>query len=389
MIRLSSITTSFSSQPMFEILSYVQELERQGKKILRFELGEPDFETPEHISTAAINAIKQGDTKYAPSGGTYKFKKVIQGATLKSRGFSPSTSQILITPGANSIIYLALKCLLENNDEVILPDPGFPTYFSAINALGGVARTLKLNPALNFSFNVGDLKKLINNRTRAIILNSPGNPTGQHISSELMKYVYELAYENNLLLISDEIYSRLYYGEDAFASPSIFDKCQSNTLVLNGFSKAFSMTGWRLGVAIGPENLITAMESLVSTIVSCVPPFVQVAGMEAISGDQSATLQMTAAYKRRAELLVAGLNNIKGIECSMPMGAIYVFPCITGTGLSSAEFSKRLLESCNISVTPGHFFGSNGEGYVRFSVVTNESDIELALTRMIKEFGLK
>ena len=285
----------------------------------------------------------------------YNFKAVIREATLKSRGFEPSNEQILVTPGANSIIYLALKCVLELGDEVIVPNPGFPTYFSAISALGGVAKMLDLNPHNRFSFKIQDLQKLVNERTRAIILNSPSNPTGQVITEHLMREIYEVASENNILLISDEIYSRLYYSKDSFASPSVFDQCESNTLILNGFSKAFSMTGWRLGVAIGPTQLISPMENLVSTIVSCVPPFIQAAGMEAITGNQEPALEMAAAYKRRAELLANGLNKINGINCPVPNGAIYVFPCISGTGLSSSAFCKRLLENCKISATPGYF----------------------------------
>mgnify|MGYP001114832458 CR=1 FL=1 len=389
MVRLASVAQSFESQPMFEILSRVQELERSGEKILRFELGEPDFQTPAHISEAAVAAIYAGNTKYAPSGGMYDLKVAVREATLKSRGFAPSHEQILITPGANSIIYLALKCVLEHGDEVIVPNPGFPTYFSAICSLGGVAKWLDLNPNKNFSFEIEDLERLITAKTRAIIVNSPSNPTGQVITDELMREISEVARQHDILLISDEIYSRLNFHQGGFKSPSAFDQCKSNTLILNGFSKAFSMTGWRLGVAIGPEKLIRPMESLVSSIVSCVPPFVQVAGIAAITGNQEPALEMARVYKRRAELLANGLNKINGINCMMPNGAIYVFPCISGTGLNSSAFCNRLLSKCKISATPGHFFGSNGEGFVRFSVVTSETDIELALARMETEFGLK
>ncbi|MDA7561689.1 pyridoxal phosphate-dependent aminotransferase [Alphaproteobacteria bacterium] len=389
MINLCAQAASFSSQPMFQILSRVQQHERLGKRVLRFELGEPDFQTPKHIKQAAIDAISNGDTKYAPSGGLFEFKEAVIGTTLKSRGFSPSHGQILITPGANSIIYFALKCVIEPGDEVVVPDPGFPTYFSAINALGGVAIPIALRPDLQFSFAVEDLKKLVTPRTRAIILNSPGNPTGQQIPLHLMQQAYDLAKKHNILLISDEIYSRLSYGNSEFSSPSLFDECKENVLILNGFSKAFSMTGWRIGVAIGPDNLISAMESLVSTIVSCVPPFIQRAGIQAILGDQTENTAMRREYHNRAKLLVKGLNNIKGIECCMPSGAIYAFPSISGTGLTSAEFCDRLLEKCMISATPGHFFGANGEGYVRFSTVTCEADINLAIKRMTEEFGAK
>jgi aspartate aminotransferase len=389
MLKFSSLCQNFSSQPMFEILSNVQALERSGARVLHFEIGEPDFPTPENITQAAIDALSEGHTKYAPSGGIFEFKEVIQRTTKSTRGFIPSKEQILVTPGANAIIFLALKCVLETGDEVIVPDPGFPTYYSAIKALGGIVRPLKLNPKKSFSFVKEDLEGLVNERTRAILLNSPSNPTGQVLPSDLITDVFSIATKHKLLLISDEIYSRIIFSSEGFNSPSKHDECKTNTLILNGFSKAFSMTGWRLGAAIGPESLIKYMENLTSTIVSCVPPFIQMAGIEAIEGDQQSILKMVEAYRRRAQLFTEGLNKIDGINCEMPKGSIYCFPHITGTGLTSEDFCKKLLETCKIAATPGTCFGENGEGFVRFSFVNSEKQIKEALVLMTKEFGLK
>ena len=389
MINFSTVSDHITSQPMFEILSRVQELERTGQEILHFELGEPDFSTPDNIKAAAINAINGDQTKYAPSGGLHEFKEVVQETTLKSRGFKPELNQILITPGANSIIYFALKCVINPGDEIIVPDPGFPTYYSAIHALGGIPKPLKLNENDDFSFSHESLEQLITHQTKAIILNSPSNPTGQTLSSNLVKKVYEISAKNNILLISDEIYARVIFDDTKFASPSTYDECKGNTLILNGFSKAFSMTGWRLGVAIGPENLIQKMTNLTSTIASCVPPFIQIAGIAAVTGDQRAVKHMVKTYHERSKILVNGLNSVKGISCLMPKGAIYAFPNITGTGMNSAQFSELLLRKCNIAVTPGHCFGANGEGYVRFSTVNGDNTIREALRRITDLFGTK
>lgn len=388
-MKFSTSSKTFSEQPMFKILSKVQAMERNGREILHFELGEPDFATPQNIKEAAIEAIKYGDTKYAPASGIFDFKEVVRKATAHSRGFVPGLEQILVTPGANSIIYLALKCVLDPGDEVIVPDPGFPTYFSAVASLGGNVRPLKLDPNLDFGFKKETLLSLMNEKTRAIILNSPGNPTGQVLENDLIKYVYEISNENNILLISDEIYSRLTFSNSRFFSPSFFDHCLTNTLVLNGFSKAFSMTGWRLGTAIGPGHLIEKMTNLNSTIVSCVPPFIQRAGLEAITGDQTIVDDMIKQYKRRAILLSSGLNEVSGVKCRSPSGAIYVFADVRDTGLDSTSFCDLILDKCGIAATPGICFGANGEGFVRFSIVSNEENIRSVIRNLKLTFGQK
>jgi len=386
-VKLAKIASEIEGQPMFKILSQVQKLEREGKNIIHFELGEPDFNTPKNIIDSCVKALTDGNTHYAPSSGLHEFKVSVQNTTEISRKFKPDLNQILVTPGANSIIYLALKCLIDEGDEVLVPNPGFPTYFSAIKACGGIPVSIPLLEELSFAFRPEDIIKKITKKTKAIILNSPSNPTGGIINKNMIKQAYEVACENNLLLISDEIYSRMMFDDNDFFSPSMYDHCKENTLIFNGFSKAFAMTGWRLGVAIGPEKIIEKMALLTSTIVSCVPPFIQLAGVEAIEGPQKEVNKMLKEYENRAKILVQGLNEIKGIYCTMPKGAIYVFANIKGTGLSSEEFCKSALDYCNVAITPGNFFGSYGEGYVRFSIVSGVNNIHNALKHLKDYFN--
>ena len=382
---LSDIVKQLEGQPMFQILNQVQKLERAGKDILHFELGEPDFDTPKNISEVACNAIKNGDTHYTNSTGLYEFKEVIQEATLKTRRFKPEISQILITPGANSIIYFVIKCIVNPDEEVIVPNPGFPTYFSAIKACGGKIKSVPLYEKNSFRLDPKDLEKAISKKTRLIIINSPSNPTGSLLHTEDIKMIYEIAEKYNLYLLSDEIYARLVFHEDyEFSSPSFFDKCRKRTIIINGFSKAYAMTGWRLGVAIGPSFLIDKMGLLLETIVSCVPPFIQRAGIEAITGEQSAILKMKEEYANRREIFVDGLNSIAGIKCLLPSGAIYVFANITRTNMSSIEFANFILDKAGVALLPGDCFGEYGKGFVRLCYVNSIKNIELAIERIKK-----
>jgi len=378
-MNLSKLGESMAGQPMFEILERAQELERSGRKIYHFELGEPDFDTPSNIAEAAIEAIKSGQTHYTPSTGLYELKVAAAQATARSRGFLPSIDQILVTPGANSIIYLAIKCVVNPGEEVIVPNPGFPTYFSAIEACGAKAVGVQLKQENGFSIRPEDIEKAITSKTRMLILNSPSNPTGGVISQEHLISIAKLCEKYDICLLSDEIYGRLVYSDNVFYSPGSYDKCLNRTIIINGFSKAFAMTGWRLGVAIGPEHIIRKMGSLVSTIVSCVPPFVQIAGVEAINGSQDKPDYIKKEFEKRISFLVEGLNQLPGVACREPKGAIYAFADITNSGMSSREFAEFSLEKAGVAVTPGHFFGSYGEGFVRLSAVQNIDVIGEAL----------
>ena len=382
-LSLSKAAYNIEGQPMFKVLERVQKLEQQGEHIIHFEIGDPDFDTPNHIIEAAYSSLKKGETHYTNSMGLFEFREIVSKATAFSRGFSPSVAQILITPGANVIIYLAVKCLVNPGEEVIVPDPGFPTYYSVLKFCDIFPVRVPLKEENKFRMNPEDVRKAITPKTKLIIINSPNNPTGSMMTPEEMDEIYNIAEKNNIYLLSDEIYSRMIYDENAkFYSPSMNDFCQKRTIIANGFSKAFAMTGWRLGVAIGPENIIEKMGLLVQTLVSCTPPFIQRAGIAAIEGDQTEIRRMMEIYKERRDVLVEGLNNIPGITCLKNEGAFYVFPNITKTGMSSEDFANFILENAKVAILPGTNFGKYGEGYVRLTYATSIENIKIGVERI-------
>ena len=380
--NLSDMALRSRGQPMFDILQQAQALERSGKDILHFELGDPDFDTPKNITQSACDALLDGETHYAPSMGIFEFREAIANTTLSSRGFKPNLNQVLVTPGGNPIIFLTIACATNPGDEVIVPDPGFPSYFSSIDICGAKAVRVPLREENSFQLKPEDVFKAVTDSTKLIILNSPSNPTGACMSKDEIDEIAKFAIENDIYLLSDEIYARLVFGENIFHSPSIHDECKKNVIVLNGFSKAFAMTGWRLGVAVGPEHIIDKMNLMLNTIVSCVPPFIQIAGIEAIFGDQKELLAMKQEYINRMEYFVEGLNSINGISCIKPKGAMYAFPNIKGTGLSSNDFAKKCLDEAEVALLPGNCFGLFGEGYARVSFVNSKSVIKRAIERL-------
>lgn len=385
MKHLSRAALNVEGQPMFRMLDKVQKQERAGCRILHFELGEPNFDTPPNIVEAACHALKNGDTHYTSSMGVYAFREVVQQATQVSRGFKPDIEQILVTPGANAIIYLAVSCLVDPGEEVIVPDPGFSTYYSAIRYCGATPVSVPLHESNQFRLNPDDLRKRITSKTRLIIINSPSNPTGGVMTPEEIDEVARIAEEHDIYLLSDEIYARMVFqGGSRFHTPALRDKCRERTIIINGFSKAFAMTGWRLGVAIGPKEVIEKMGLVVQTIVSCVPPFIQQAGIEAIRGDQAAIAAMLSDYQRRRDVLVAGLNDIPGIRCVRPEGALYAFPNISATGMNSEQFADFALDKAGVALLPGNNFGASGAGYVRLCYVNTLENIERAIGQLAR-----
>jgi len=383
MIKLSKSAYKIDGQPMFKVLDKVQRLEREGRNILHFELGEPDFDTPRNIVDACIDALNAGDTHYTNSMGLFELRESVAETTFKSRGFKPDVNQILITPGANAIIYFAIRCLVDADEEVIVPDPGFPTYFSAIKFCGAKAVRVALKEENQHRLMAKDVKQLITDKTRLVIINSPSNPTGAMTSQKEMREIYKMCNDKGIFILSDEIYSRLVFEDsDEFFSPSMLDFCKENVVVLNGFSKAFAMTGWRIGVAIGPEHLIEKMGLLVQTINSCVSPFVQRAAIEAINGDQSDVQSMKDTYSKRRTILVDGLNSIEGIRCSMPQGSIYAFANVSGTGMTGEEFSDFALERAGVALLPGSSFGQYAGNFVRVCYVNSTDNINLAIKQI-------
>ena len=383
--RLYKAALNLQGQPMFKILSRIKELERQGYNIIHFEIGDPDFFTPNNIIKATKDALDAGLTHYTSSMGDFDFRKLIAENNMYSRGFNPSVDQVLVTPGANILIYYAVRCLVDPGDEVIVQNPCFPTYLSVFRFCGVRPVFVPLYEENDFRMNPYDLEERITSKTRLIILNSPHNPTGAIMKPDELKKVAEIAKKHNVYLYLDEIYSRLNYGETPFYSPSILDGCKEYMIVANGFSKAFAMTGYRLGVCIGPVDVISKMGLLLETTSSCVPMFIQKAGVEAIKGDQSQVNNMMKTYKKRRDILVEGLNSIRGISCICPGGAFYVFPNIKKTGLQSDEFVLRLLEEAGVGACSGEDFGSEGKGHIRLCYAISEERIIEGIRR-IREF---
>ena len=387
MKKLSELSNRIDGQPMFKLLDKVKKLELEGKNIIHFEIGDPDFETPENISDAGINAIKNGFTHYVSSFGLTEFRHKICETTEKSRGFKPNLDQVLVTPGANIAIFYAISCVANPGEEVIVPDPGFPTYYSTIKMCNVKAIRVPLLESNKFRMNPKDIEDSITEKTRMIIINSPQNPTGSVMTDDEIKMTYEIAQKYDLYLYSDEIYARMVYKDSVFNSPSVYDKCKERTIISNGFSKAFAMTGWRLGAVIGPSNVIEKMRLLLETTSSCVPPFIQKAGIEAIEGDQTLQKNMYLEYEKRRDLIVNGINSITGLDCISPGGAFYVFVNIKKTGMTSESFCDYILEDSGVAILPGTSFGEFGEGFVRICYAVDQDEIKNALERIKKSIS--
>ncbi len=381
-VKLSSGALSLQGQPMFKLIDKARLLENMGVDVIHLEIGDPDFDTPSNISQAAISAIQSGDTHYVSSWGIPELISAAQRATLRSRGFFPEEKQVLVTPGANIGIFYAIFCVAEPGDEILVPDPGFPTYLSALAMCGVKPVQYELDSRNNFGLDISSLESQITSKTRMIILTSPNNPSGTILTRNELRAVYDLAEKHDLMIYSDEIYSRMVYEKEDFYSVSEIDRCSNRVILANGFSKAFAMTGWRLGVLVAPKPLAEKMMLLLQTTSSCVSPFIQRAGVEAILGVQSEIESMMASYSRRRDLLVEGLNSIPGLVCTSPKGAFYAFADITSFGISSVEFADRVLEEYGVALLPGSDFGPNGEGFVRFSFASSENRLEDAIRRL-------
>lgn len=380
--NLSKAAHRLSGQPMFQILSEIKEMERTGIKVTHFEIGDPDFKTPDNIINEAKSALDNGFTHYSDAVGEYDFRKAICETGFFSSGFTPDVQQVLIAPGANMLIYYAVRCLVDEGEEVIIPDPSFSTYQSVLDFCNVKTIKVPLYEKNGFCLKAEDIEQRITSKTKLIIINSPHNPTGAVMEPAEMKKIGLMCLEKGIYLYCDEIYSYLYYGEKNLYSPSILDCCKERMIIATGFSKAFAMTGWRLGVAIAPQEVIKKMGLLLETTSSCVPAFIQRAGIEAITNGHCALNQMVSAYKTRRDVLVKGLNNIDGIDCVMPEGAFYVFPSIKKFGLTSRSFAQQLLRKKQVGVCPGSDFGKCGEGYIRLCYATSLESIRQGLNAM-------
>ena len=382
MKKLSDAAHRIEGQKMFQILAKTKTLEDQGREIFHFELGDPDFSTPPNIVEAAYKAIKSGETHYAPSSGLMGLKEAAADVTTRSRGFRPDLDQLVVCPGANVIIYYAAACTVNPGEEVIVPDPGFVSYYSILKFLGIKIVRIPLREDKKFRLDPSDVEKAITKKTRMIIMNSPSNPTGAVMTADEIQRMYAIADKYDVYLLSDEIYARMIYGDGEIDhySPGQFDHCKKRTIIVNGFSKSYAMTGWRLGVATGPAEVIEKMGLLLETTTSCVSPFIQKAGIEALQGSQKLIIEMVAEFQKRRDNIVEGLNSLPGVHCLTPQGAFYVFPNITQTGWTSEEFADIMLSEAGVAVVPGPVFGEYGQGYVRLcyanSIVNTNKGVE-------------
>lgn len=323
--RLSAVARQTIGQPMFQVIDKVRKMEDAGRDVVHLEIGEPDFDTPRNVSIAAIEAINNGDTHYVSSWGLPELREASARATYRSRGFMPDPDQVLVTPGANIATFLAILTLVNPGEEVLYPDPGFPTYEASVRAAGVEGVRYRLDPNNAFRILPDALEEQISDKTRLIIINSPSNPTGGVSHERELREVYELAAANDIYVFSDEIYARMVFDEPFFSIGSI-DRAKERVIISNGFSKAFAMTGWRLGVAIGPPVVMERMMLLLQTTLSCVPPFVQRAGISALEDDQSEVERMMETYKRRRDLVLEEIKSIPGLSAVAPGGPFIFFP---------------------------------------------------------------
>jgi aspartate/methionine/tyrosine aminotransferase len=382
--QFSDLANNLEGQKMFQVLQAAKELEKLGRKIIHFEIGEPDFDTPANIVKACVNALESGDTHYTISIGLEEFRHAAAQSTLRSRGFLPDIDQILVTPGGNVQIYYALACTTNPGEDVICIDPSFVSYNSIMRMMGINPIHVPLLEENEFRVYPEDIENAITDKTRMIIINSPHNPTGSVMTEEDMKAVYDIAEKHDIYLLSDEVYGRMIYHDanTSFHSPSAYDHCKTRTIVIHSFSKTFAMTGWRIGGVTGPKELISRMALLLETTSSCVSPFIQRGAIEALIGPQDEIDAMCTTLRKRRDLMVEGINRIEGLSCLLPKGAFYVFMNIKKTGLSSEEYSHRLLHEAGVATCPGSFFGPSGEGYVRFCYAGSEDLIREGLERM-------
>ncbi len=382
MREISVNARNIEGQPMFRLIDKVRKLEAQGKNIIHLEIGDPDFVTPKPIVEAAKISLDKGETHYGSSWGLPEFIEAIRQTTRRSRGFAPDVNQVLVTPGANIAIFYAVFCLSNPGQEVLVPDPGFPTYLSAIKMCGSVPVPYPLRSENAFQMRAEDIEPLITDKTRLLIINSPQNPTGAITREKDLRDIYDLAVKHDLYVYSDEIYARMVYEEGDFFSIASLDQARERVILSNGFSKAFAMTGWRLGALVAPPEVVERMMLLLQTTSSCVSSFVQRAGLEAITGDQEPVKKMMTEYKARRDLLVNGLNQIPGISCHLPGGAFYAFPDISSFGKTSEEFADAMLEKAGVALLPGSNFGDQGEGFIRICYASSRENITAAVERI-------
>jgi aspartate/methionine/tyrosine aminotransferase len=380
-LQLARRMSRLGTETAFEVLNTARALERQGKSIIHLEIGEPDFDTPANVVEAAVDALHKGWTHYGPAAGLPELRQTIADYVSRTRNVRVDPQEVVVVPGGKPIIFFTMLALIDEGDEVIYPNPGFPIYESMINYVGGRAIPVQLREDRDFSLDVDELARLITERTKLIILNSPQNPTGGVMERKDVERLAKVIGERNIVVLSDEIYSRLLFEGEHFSIMSV-PGMQERTILLDGFSKTYAMTGWRMGYGVMRADLAAHITRLMTNSNSCTASFTQMAGIEALRGDQTSVDHMCAEFKRRRDVFVAGLNKIKGFSCRLPKGAFYVFPNITKTGWKSKPLADALLEQAGVAALSGTAFGEFGEGYLRFSVANSLENLQQALDRI-------
>lgn len=379
--RLASRMERIGTETAFAVGVRARALEEQGRDIVKLQIGEPDFDTPPNIVDAAVEALRSGWTHYGAAAGDPELRAAIADYIQRSRGAHYSPEQVVVTPGGKPVMFFLILALLEAGDEAIYPDPGFPIYRSMIDYAGATSVPIPLREEKEFRLDVDELESLITGRTRLLILNSPGNPTGGVLSRDDLERIAELAVRHDLVVLADEIYSELIY-EGEHVSIATFPGMAERTVILDGFSKTYAMTGWRLGYGLLPEPLVEPVVTLMVNSNSCTNVATQRAGIEALTGPQDAVSEFREAFRSRRQLIVDGLNDIPGITCVMPHGAFYAFPNISSFGMTSDEFELRLLNEFGVAGVSGTSFGAAGEGYLRLSYAASEERLSEALVRI-------
>jgi aspartate aminotransferase len=380
-LRLAKRMARLGTETAFEVLVKAKALEAKGRDIVHLEIGEPDFDTPRNIIDAACDALHKGFTHYGPSAGLPQLREAIAQYVGETRRVNVSPDEVVVVPGGKPIIFFSILALCEDGDEVIYPNPGFPIYESMIDYVGARAVPIRLREEIDFRLDVDELAGLINDRTKLIIINSPQNPTGGMLTKIDIDRIAAAIGDRNVIVLSDEIYSRLIFEGEHHSIMSI-DGMKDRTILLDGFSKTYAMTGWRMGYGVMRADLAAHVSRLMTNSSSCTASFSQISGVEALRGPQDSVDKMCAEFKKRRDVMVAGLNKIKGFSCRLPKGAFYVFPNIGKTGWPSKKLADALLEDAGVAGLSGTAFGKFGEGYMRFSVANSIENIEKALERV-------
>lgn len=366
----------------YQVLARAKELEAKGRDIIHMEVGEPDFYTPDNISQSGVKAIVDGKTRYNPPAGVKGLRVALAADAGSRRGIEIDPAQVIISPGAKPNLFFSVLAVVSPGDEVIYPDPGFPTYEAMIRVAGGIPVPVPLVEENEFSFDLDAFDRLMNSKTKMIILNSPGNPTGGVMSREDLQHIADAAIQYNAWVLSDEIYLRIAFDQIEVTSIASLPGMQERTIIVDGFSKTYAMTGWRLGYGIMPTALAEKVSLLLTHSIGCTAEFTQYAGIEAVTGPQDWVDEMVAIYQKRRDVLVAGLNAIPGVSCRTPLGAIYAFPNIKSFNRTADEIANLILEKANVALLPGTSFGSYGEGYLRVVFANSVENIERALDRI-------